>query len=88
MTGPDANGQASDREIALACRAASRQLMTAATSAADLADSLLRMGPWPTMAAEIGDLATDLKDLARQVAILTRQRERDNGSTTGKDNPS
>ena len=87
MTG-NPNGQASDRDIALACRAASRQLYAAATSAHDLADSLLHHGPWPTMAAEIGDLATDLKDLARQVAILTRQRERNNETTTGKDNPS
>ena len=72
------NGQAADRDIAVQCRAASRQLYAAATATHDLADSLLHHGPWPTMAAEIGDLATDLKDLARQVAILTRQRERDN----------
>ncbi|MGO8959999.1 MAG: hypothetical protein ACLQFR_21915 [Streptosporangiaceae bacterium] len=83
MTGP--NGQAADRDIALACRAASRQLYAAATAAHDLADSLLHHGPWPTMAAEINDLAVDLRDLARQVAILTRQRERDNQNNERKD---
>ncbi len=86
MTGSDANGQADPGDVIAQCRDASRRLYAAATLAHDAADAILTTGPRPGMAQQVYDAACDLRDLARELALIERQR--DNETTTGKDDPS
>ena len=80
------NGQAGHAELVAAWRDASRRLRIAATAAHDAADAIVSHGVRPGMAQQVYDCAADLRDLARELALIERQR--DNETTTGKDNPS
>ena len=89
MTGSDANGQASDRDLIAQWRDASRRLYAAATLAHDAANDILTAGPRPGMAEAVYDVAADLMtlagDLARVLALTERQRDNE---SIGKDDPS
>jgi hypothetical protein len=84
--GPDANGQAARADLVAQWRAASARLYAAGTAAYDAANDILSAGVRPGMAQAVYDAAADLRDLARELALIERQR--DNETTTGKDNPS
>jgi hypothetical protein len=84
--GPDANGQAEHAALVAQWRDASRRLYAAGTAAFDAAADILSAGVRPGMAQRVYDAAADLRDLARELALIERQR--DNETTTGKDNPS
>ena len=73
MTGP--NGQAAHAALVAQWRDASRRLRAAATAAHDAADAIVSHGVRPGMAQQVYDCAADLRDLARELALIERQRD-------------